>query len=241
VTPGPEIDLLWSDEALLAVNKPAGLLTIRDGYDPTLPHLSGLLEAQYGRVWVVHRLDKDTSGVILFARNAEVHRELNRQFANRETHKIYYAIVVGEPDWEETAVRLPLTVNGDRGHRTIIDPRHGKPAETHLSVLEQYAGFTLVIAEPHTGYTHQIRAHLAAIGLPLLRDPLYRNLQPQTSAQAHAARVIDHLPIRRTALHAFRLSFLHPAAREHMELDAPEPEDFRETLHTLRNEMQQDR
>jgi tRNA pseudouridine32 synthase / 23S rRNA pseudouridine746 synthase len=230
---GPQIDLLWCDEVLLAVNKPAGLLTIPDGYNPTLPHLAGLLEAQFGRIWVVHRLDKDTSGVILFARNADVHRELNVQFANRETCKTYHAIVVGEPGWQETEVCLPLTVNGDRGHRTIIDPRQGKSAETHLSVLERYVGFSLVIAEPHTGYTHQIRAHLAAIGLPILRDPLYRSLRPLTPAQIQAARIMDHLPIRRTALHAFRLSFTHPITHLRQEIEAPEPEDFCKTRQNL--------
>src|SRR5512133_3946911 len=89
--------ILYQDETLLAVNKPAGLRTIPDGYNPTLPYLAALLEPAFGRVWVVHRLDKDTSGAILFARTAESHRALNQQFEQRKVKKEYHAIAVGMP------------------------------------------------------------------------------------------------------------------------------------------------
>jgi RluA family pseudouridine synthase len=225
--------VIWSDEAVLAINKPAGLRTIRDGYDPNLPHLAGLLEAAYGRVWTVHRLDKETSGIILFARSGVAHRSLNEQFRQRETQKEYRAIVIGYPEWEKTTIALPLKIDGDRKHRTTIDHQHGKAAETGLAVLRTAEGFALLSAFPHSGYTHQIRAHLAAAGLPLLADPLYRSLQPATTLQQAAEERSHSLPIRRVALHAFQLSFHHPFSGQPITLAAPYPADFAETVALL--------
>ena len=199
--PGSELfqTIIYSDNSLLVVNKPAGLRTIPDGYDPTLPHLSGSLTPEYGRVWTVHRLDKDTSGVIVFARSAESHRSLNAQFSARETRKEYHALVVGLPAWDEQQINLRLRVNGDRRHRTVVDAWRGKPATTSFTVLARYPAYSLALisAQPHTGYTHQIRAHLAAIQFPVLADALYR-------AQLPFDITPPPLPITRTALHAFR-------------------------------------
>ncbi len=127
--------ILWSDSTLVAVNKPAGLLTIADGYNPTLPYLSQMLQSLFEKVWVIHRLDKDTSGVLLFALNAEAHQHLNRQFQLRETSKEYHALVLGNPDWEHKTISLPLIVNGDRDHRTVVNLSAGKPATTEATLL----------------------------------------------------------------------------------------------------------
>lgn len=228
-----DFQLLWEDEALIAVNKPAGLLTIRDGYNPSLLHLAGLLETRFGRVWVVHRLDKDTSGVMLFARTAGAHRALNIQFEQRQTRKEYHAIVVGQPAWNEIIIHLPLRVNGDCRHRTVIDHQNGKPADTDARVLQTFAGMALLAAFPHTGYTHQIRAHLAALDLPILNDPLYRSLQPTTQAGLAARDKARALPIARLALHAFQISFRHPITGQELAIQAPYAPDFEKTLLAL--------
>ena len=106
--------ILWSDEVILIVNKPPGLLTLPDGYDPDLAHLTDILEPSYGPLWIVHRLDKETSGVLVLARNADAHRRLNTQFETRQIAKTYHAILVGNPEWDENEVRLALLPDGDR-------------------------------------------------------------------------------------------------------------------------------
>jgi tRNA pseudouridine32 synthase / 23S rRNA pseudouridine746 synthase len=226
-------DVLFLDDPLLVINKPAGLGTLPDGYDPSLPHVKSLLEPEYGRLWIVHRLDKDTSGVLLLARTAAAHRNLNMQFEHGEVEKVYHALVKGEASWEEKTIDLLLHPNGDRRHRTVVDAARGKPALTVLRVLQRFSGYTLLEARPRTGRTHQIRAHLAASGLPLVGDALYggppalylSDLIPGSSQEA------DEQPlITRPALHARAAGFLHPASGERLYVEAPYPEEFSVTL-----------
>jgi tRNA pseudouridine32 synthase / 23S rRNA pseudouridine746 synthase len=217
------LTILYQDEALLAINKSAGLLTLPDGYNRAAPCLIDLLKQQPGRVWVVHRLDRDTSGVIVFARTADVHRALNIAFDSREVHKVYHAIVIGVPEWDERLIDLPLRPDGDRRHRTVIEAKHGKPAVTRARVLERFARHTLIEARPETGRTHQIRAHLAALDLPLAGDVLY--------GDQDAAALIQ-----RTALHAHSIEFTHPVTRKSVRLSAPYPEDFTLALAQLRGQ-----
>jgi RluA family pseudouridine synthase len=225
-----ESALIYDDDDLVIVNKPAGLLTIRDGYNASLPYLLKSLEGHFGQLWVVHRLDKETSGIVVFARNSQSHRALNQQFENRQVKKIYHALVNGSPQWNEKTIALPLRVNGDRRHRTIVDPTHGKPARTELRVLKRWEGISLIEAIPLTGYTHQIRAHLFAEGCPILADPLYqtrdRTSHPHSSC------------IRRLALHALTILFQHPTKNISVSFEAPYPPDFRLTLQTLDQEKQ---
>jgi tRNA pseudouridine32 synthase / 23S rRNA pseudouridine746 synthase len=218
--------LILEDDHLLAVNKPAGLRTIVDGYDPALPFLAGLLSTRYGRLWIVHRLDKDTSGIILLARDPKTHRNLNLQFTQRSVEKIYHALVSGNPEWQEQQIDLPLLVNGDRRHRTIAGHPHGKPASSLVKVMAQFPGSALVSVHPHTGYTHQIRAHLAAVGFPVLFDPLYRRSNDPPYP------IVD-LPTR-LALHAFCIEFSHPSSGKPIRLDAHYPKDFSDMITALK-------
>lgn len=228
-----QAEIIFEDEAILAINKPAGLRTIVDGYDPSLPHLVGLLRALYPGILTVHRLDKDTSGVVLFAKIPSAHQHLNHQFLSRETKKEYHALVVGVPEWQHKVISLPLKVNGDRSHRTIIAEKNGKPAITEIAVRQVYRLYTWVSALPKTGYTHQIRAHLAAVGLPILQDPLYKSRLPETQAQKEALMIHSTLPIRRTALHSYQITFIHPITQETTTITAPDPDDFTETIRFL--------
>jgi tRNA pseudouridine32 synthase / 23S rRNA pseudouridine746 synthase len=237
-TPGKDMDdiqqymgptgawLIHEDDHLLVVNKPAGLRTIVDGYDRGLPFLAGLLNPQYGRLWIVHRLDKDTSGIILLARDPETHRSLNHQFTQHSIIKIYHALVSGSPEWQEKQIDLPLLINGDRRHRTIAGHPRGKPASSLVRMLDQYQVSALVSVHPHTGYTHQIRAHLAAVGCPILFDPLYRR-------SSDAPYPVLDLPTR-LALHAFSIEFSHPTTGKPVRLNAPYPNDFSDMITALK-------
>lgn len=219
--------ILWSDDDLLVVNKPAGLLTVQDGYDASLPTLVKTLSPAWGHLWVVHRLDKDTSGVLLLARNPEAHRALNAGFRERQIHKTYHALAYNIPPWDELNVDQPLRLNGDRRHRTVIDPTAGKPAQTRLTVLQRFESVTLLQAAPTTGYTHQIRAHCAAVGFPLIADPLYW-IPGAPRPTPDAA-----WPIARTALHAWSIEFTHPRSTETLAFSAPHPADFSDTVAML--------
>jgi RluA family pseudouridine synthase len=218
------IPLLYMDEILLAINKPAGLPTLPDGYDPAAPHVRSLLEPHFGRVWIVHRLDRDTSGVLLLARTAEAHQALNRQFDQRQVSKIYHALVTGSPDWDSYTVDFPLRADVGHKHRTAVDPARGKPAVTHLRVLERFKNDTLIEAAPQTGRTHQIRAHLAAVGYPLVGDGLYGSVKVGSSSPG----------MLRLALHARQLTIEHPLLRSSLQFEAPYPEDFARALDQLR-------
>lgn len=220
----PELTILFRDEQLLAIDKPAGLPahpTVA-GRNNALDQVTARLREE-GRTTppiLLHRLDADTSGVLLFALTPEANRALYRQFVEHGIEKVYLALVVGAPP-ETFAVSNHLKA-GVRG-RTVAVSSGGQPALTEFRTLQRHAGFALVEARPRTGRTHQIRAHLAGLGHPLLGDSLY-----------DGPRLVD-LPggrqaVRRHLLHARSLSFIHPRSGERMTLEAPLPHDFHALL-----------
>ena len=219
------MNILYSDEHILIINKPAGLSVLPDGWAKDAPYLVKSLEEGYGRIFIVHRLDKVTSGVMVFARDAETHRALNIQFENHQAEKVYHAIVQGNPRWDEKTARHPLRANVGHKHRSMVDDRNGKPSETRFKVLKRFQArpeqgrgdSVLIEAKPMTGRTHQIRVHAYALGHPLLGDTLY------------GAEETD--VIARPALHAYSLTIVMNG--EPMAFKAPYPDDFRVALERL--------
>ena len=235
----PAMQILFSDSALLVINKPAGLSTLPDGYDPTLAHVKSVLEQPAGRLWIVHRLDKQTSGVLLLARSAKAHRSLNSQFEQHQVLKRYHALVRGDPEWEERSINLPLRPNGDRRHRTVVDLDHGKSALTHLKVLERFGQYSWLEVVPHTGRTHQIRAHLSSEGLTIIGDKLYGdrkfNFLTNTEAQSQNNKSEVETLIIGMGLHARSLEFTHPDTGQRIKFEAPYPAWWKVALARLRS------
>ncbi|MCX8014268.1 MAG: RluA family pseudouridine synthase [Rectinema sp.] len=233
-----DLTLIFIDDHLLAIDKPAGILAIPDRWDPDVPVARSMLEKQYGSLFPVHRIDRDTSGVLLYARNLNAHRSLSLDFSTRQVIKEYIAIVRGEPSQDSWDVDFPLRMDGDRMHRTVIDKSKGKESFTHFEVVERFRGYALVRALPETGRTHQIRVHLAASQLPILADPLYGDGNPLFLSQLKRrwkGDAYEERPLMaRTALHASRISFEHPVLKTRLVLEAPEPRDFRATLAQMR-------
>jgi RluA family pseudouridine synthase len=232
--------VLWSDEHLVVVNKPAGILVSADGYNPYAPYITSALSEIYGRVWPVHRLDRETSGVLVLALTAVAHRELNGQFERRQVNKVYKALVRDQPPWNERTIKLPLRVNADRRHRTLVDHRKGKRSVTHLRVLELLKGFSLIEAIPETGRRHQIRVHLAAYGYPIIADGLYgesTGIYLSEISTGYQSNLPFEEPILgRLGLHASSLGIIHPHTGMRMDFQAPIPEDFAQVLVYFRNQ-----
>jgi tRNA pseudouridine32 synthase / 23S rRNA pseudouridine746 synthase len=216
------IEILHTDDALVVVNKPAGVASVPGGWnsaaEPASPSLFELLEAQVGKVWIVHRLDRVTSGVMLFARTASAHRTLSMLFESRQVQKIYHALCSGTPGWEEHTARHPLRFDVGHAHRTVVDHRHGAASETYFRLLERMGSACLLEARPGTGRTHQVRVHASALGFPILGDTLYQGVPSSL--------------IARPALHAFSLAFDYEG--QAFTFSAPYPDDFSFALKKLR-------
>jgi RluA family pseudouridine synthase len=222
----PAFSILYRDEQLLAIDKPAGLPA-----HPTVAGRCNALDLVANRLReegftsapiLLHRLDADTTGILLFALTAAANRSLYRQFVEHRIEKVYLALVAGSPPdaFGVTNFLRP----GRRGRMEAVHAG-GQQAETAFRTVRHSAGYALVEARPKTGRTHQIRVHLAGAGYPLLGDTLYGG----PTAIAVAGRV---LPLPRHLLHACRLTFRHPASGEGITLEAPLPDDFRLLLTT---------
>jgi 23S rRNA pseudouridine1911/1915/1917 synthase len=170
-------EILMEHPDFVIVSKPSGMLTIPDRIQEDAPTLRQWLEHTYGRIWVVHRLDKDTSGAIVFARNEHMHKYLSGLFESRQIEKIYLGIVLGEPHPANGTIDQPIAPHSANNGTMIIHKR-GKAALTDYAVEKNYGRYSLVRFNLHTGRTHQIRVHARFIGHPIACDPLYGDGKP---------------------------------------------------------------
>jgi RluA family pseudouridine synthase len=234
--------LLFEDEYMIAVNKAAGIAVSPDRWDDSKERLDKLLAAllarrggaETGRIYTVHRIDRDTSGLVVFAKDPETHRRLSKAFEERQIKKRYIAVVHGRPGWEETDCDLPLVPNGNKQHLTIIDKYQGKKALTRFRLLGGAGMYSVIEARPATGRTHQIRVHLASLGHPVACDPLYGSLKPvflSSFKRNWRGDPLEEKPLlARLGLHAAELELPASPARI---LTAPLPRDMAALIRQL--------
>ena len=172
--------LIHDDDSIIVVNKTSGISVGPDRYDESKERLDKILEKDFNisKLYTVHRIDKETSGLVIFAKNANKHRELSIAFENRQVSKKYIAVVHGRPSWKETECDLSLVPNGNKKHMTIIDKFKGKESYTKFIYLFSTGNYSVLEALPMTGRIHQIRVHACAIGHPVVCDSLYGKMSP---------------------------------------------------------------
>jgi 23S rRNA pseudouridine1911/1915/1917 synthase len=231
------LDILHEDEVLLVLNKPPGLVVhpasgheTKTLVNALLHHCEGQLSGIGGvaRPGIVHRLDKDTSGCMVVAKNDDTHLALSAQFASRKVEKIYHAIVCGEMTRDQGEIRAAIARHSSHRKCMTVDEEFGREAHTSYRVLERLRDATLAQALLHTGRTHQIRVHFKFLGHPLVGDATYGHRQNQrlTELTGYAAP--------RQMLHAFHLAFIHPRTGRRLVFEAPQPEDFKDALTALK-------
>ncbi|MDP1650440.1 MAG: RluA family pseudouridine synthase [Rubrivivax sp.] len=195
MAPCPIVNVLHLDDALIVVDKPAGLLAVPGRGEAGRDNLAARVHAQFADALVVHRLDMSTSGLMLFARGAAAQRQLSTAFANGEVAKQYVAVVEGRLQHDRGVIDAPLAADWPNRPRQVVDRERGKPSLTHWCVRERAAESTRLLLEPASGRTHQLRVHLQWLGHPIRGDALY------APAPLRAQRLL---------LHATRLALRHP-------------------------------
>jgi 23S rRNA pseudouridine1911/1915/1917 synthase len=235
------LDILFEDKSLLVLNKPAGMVMHPAAgneehtlVNALLHYCKGSLSGIGGvaRPGIVHRLDKETSGCLVVAKNDEAHLALARQFAAREVGKIYNAIVCGELARDAGKIHAAIARHPTHRKRMAArDDDSGRAAHTSWRVLERLNSVTFVEAQLHTGRTHQIRVHFQFLGYPLVGDAIYGARQNKKLAE------LTGYEAPRVMLHARELSFIHPRTQKEMSFEAPLSEDFREALKFLRSRI----
>jgi len=230
-------EIILENEHFIVINKPPGLLSIPDREGKEIS-LKQLLQQKYGEIFTVHRLDRETSGIIVFAKDAETHKFLSQAFEERTVEKYYVGIVTGTlPDKQKT-IDAPITENMVKRGVMIIHKR-GKPAITDYTVLEEFGKFSFLQFQIHTGRTHQIRVHMQYLGHPLVCDELYGDGLPVKLSSIKrnynlSKNEEEERPIlARTGLHAQRLHFTDMHGKEY-DVQAEMPKDMRALLQQLR-------
>jgi RluA family pseudouridine synthase len=245
-----EIPVLFEDEHLLAVDKPSRLLTSPDRYDRDRPNLMKLLHAGIaeGKPWATehnrsylsnaHRLDFETSGIILLAKNKPALVKLADMFGSNKPHKRYVALVNGSPTDNQFEVDVKIAPHPAKPGLMHVDKRYGKKSMTRFAVLERYRNHTLLRCEPITGRTHQIRIHLRYAKLPIVGDATYHGAPLKLSRLKRRYTIkegeVEKPLIDRVALHAEELTLPHPVTGELITIKSPWPKDFAVAVKYLR-------
>jgi 23S rRNA pseudouridine1911/1915/1917 synthase len=241
------LDIIAEEEHFLVINKPSGLV-VHPGTGENRGTLVNALIHHYpeiarvgvvNRPGVVHRLDRETTGLILVARTNLARYHLVEEFKNRKVEKEYITVLVGNLPFHSDYVDLPLGKDPKNPERVKVDRGRGKPASSFYEVLEHFDGFCAARVRIHTGRTHQIRVHMSHLGFPLVADPIYGKGRRQffnAVIEEHAAAGKPVPTINRQALHARRISFVHPISKEKVAYEAPLPPDIDELIVWLRKE-----
>ena len=233
-----DYSVIFADDDFVVLNKRSGVLIAADRYDPDVPRLDLMAEKEFGKLFAVHRIDKDTSGIIVYARNQEAQRAISVQFEKREVSKTYHALVYGHPLWETLHADAALQPDGDARHRTVVSKRYGKPSVTDFRLIGTCGPYSWIEAKPITGRTHQIRVHLASNGFSIVCDPLYGGNQKPVRLSEFKKRwngdEEEERPLlKRLALHAYKIEFNHPVTGERVTFTAPYPKDMDATRKQL--------
>ena len=227
--------ILHEDEHLIVVDKPARFLTIPDRYDKTKPSLVGVLSERREKVFINHRLDKDTSGLIIFTKSEEAHKVMSADFEARELDKHYLTIVHNTPQEEVGLIDLPIAPKKGKGMAVSPD---GKESFTKYKILESFGRYSYLEVKILTGRQHQIRVHMKAIGCPVLCDKMYSDTEAfylsSIKRKMNISREEEERPLlERVALHASKLKISHPISKEAMEFESSIPKDMKAVLHQL--------
>jgi len=228
---------LFEDEDLVIINKPPGMLTIPDRFNKDIPNLYIQFQQEYGEIFIVHRLDRGTSGIMVFAKNAETHRYLNIDFQNHNVKKVYHCVCSGMLEKDEMDIDIPILPNPQKSGLSMPSAR-GKEALTKIKVIEHFRIATLVECNLITGRHHQIRVHLSAIGHPLFTDELYGRQSEfflsTIKKKYHIKKDKPELPIiARVSMHSHSLGFKHPRTQQEVAFEADYPKDFKALLQSL--------
>lgn len=232
------LEILYEDSDIIAVNKPASVLTVPDRFDPTQKNLRGLLRKKYNDIFVVHRLDRETSGVIVFAKNAEVHKILNEAFSDRSIDKTYLALAQ-KPVEPKGVIEENIAESLKAPGRYEIKSK-GKPSISEYEVLETYRNFALIKVKILTGRTHQIRVHLKHIGAPLLVDSKYGlsdSFYLSSIKRLRKRPEMERPLIHRCSLHAHTITFKHPIDGDQIHIEAPLPKDMRAVISQMKKNL----
>jgi len=233
-----QIEVLYEDEHMIILNKPSGILSIPDRFKIEKPNLYTVLKEAYGSIFTVHRLDFETTGAILFAKDEETYKAMNALFEHREITKIYLALVEGVVQKDEGEIALSIAEDPvNRGKMRIQND--GKPALTFYHVLERFRHYSWLAVELKTGRTHQARLHLKSIGHPLAVDAYYGNhdafyLSSIKKNYKFSGETEERPLLSRHSLHAASLRFIHPITGGEVEALAGLPKDMLVSLESLR-------